>query len=204
VREPIAKNADGTQVARVEVSGCTGGLFEWDPTPKKDVWRFRALCAGLLPTDLAPAGGVDAVDLPAPDDGGTSGEQYLVITTGPLAGAYAEHDATIDGWRIATLRWLRRGDDAMLVYCAAHRVPGRTFMPEDAFSRRCKSTLEMRAGTSFATFDPPRPSSDSDCGWRWKARATRRRALLGETPVERSFTCVYDASTAQLAWRSGK
>jgi hypothetical protein len=204
VREPRAQNADGTQIATLDMAGCTGGMFEWDPKKTRDVWQFRAICPGLLSNDLAPPGGIDAIDFPPPDGGDTIGNQHLVITAGPLAGIFVNRNLMVPYWTIATVRWRMRGDGSMVLFCAAHRVPGRRFMAEDEFVRRCKSTLEKRVGMACAKFEPPGVASTFDCGWRWKARATCARRLLDEDPIEPTFVCVYDAAKAQVTLTLGK
>jgi hypothetical protein len=193
VRDAPTKIDGGRQVAMLDMPGCSAGTFGWDPK-KKDVWSFSALCPELKPRDLAPPGGIDAID-----------ETYLVITAGPLTGVFVDRngiDARI--WTIATLPWRMRGDASMFVFCAEHRVPGRTFMRDDEFVGRCESMLEKRVGLSCAKFDPPQPKSGYDCGRTWKARATCEKELLDENKIERKFTCVYDAAKARVTLDLGQ
>jgi hypothetical protein len=182
-RDPRGTLDDGVLWATIEFPGCVAPSFSWNPK-KKDVWGFRNQCPGLKPADLAPPGGIDAID-----------ESYMVITAGPLAGVLADRNLIDpDIWTIATVGWRMRNDASMFVFCANGRVPGRTFMSDDTFRDRCTKLMETRVGMPSSKFDPTESNSGYDCSRTWKVEATFEKELFDENKITRKFLCTYDAA----------
>ena len=180
----------GTRSAMVAVAGCDAASIAWDPK-NKEAWGFSARCAGLEPKDLAPAGGIDAIDA-----------TYLVVTTGPLAGVFVDRnllDPSI--WTIATVARRMTYDASMFVFCAEGKVPGRTFLSPSNFQDRCETLMAKKLGreTTYCKFDPPEGQSGFDCSRTWKTRASCGKEIFDENKVSASFTCTYDAKTATVA-----
>jgi len=176
--------------ASIDVPGCFGSVFSWNPK-KKDAWGFRAKCDALEPEHLAPAGGIDRID-----------DDYMVVTSGPLSGVFVDRnliDATM--WTIATVGWRMHGDASMFVFCAEHRVPGRTFMSEPDFLARCDERIVKRMGLPYCRYDPKTATSGYDCGRTWNVEARCSKDMLTDedtVEVTRRFTCVYDAAKPEV------
>ena len=179
---------DGQRSATVTVAGCDMAMITWNPK-NKDAWGFTARCPELEPKDLAPPSGVDAIDT-----------TYLVVKTGPLAGALVDRnllDPTI--WTIATVARRMTYDASMFVFCAEGRVPGRAFLSPSNFHDRCTTLIEKKLGRTYCTYDPPEGESGFDCSRTWKTRASCGKEIFDDNKVSASFTCTYDAKTATLA-----
>ena len=183
---------DGTRYAPYTIAGCDLVTLDWDPN-HLDRWGFTMRCPDLAPGDLAPQGGLDAID-----------DRYFVVTGGPLAGVFVDRN-TIDAriWTIATVARRMTYDASMFVFCAEGRVPGRRFRAEADVHAECQGAIEKRLARTYCKLESLETKSGFDCGRTWRVRATCGKELFDENKVTRTFTCRYDAAAAAVTLAQG-